>query len=63
MPCLVSLTGKDADFQSLSWATWATGTPYHPRLKVGLGNVEALVCKTGLSGFESRRYLHFSKML
>ena len=21
--------------------------------------VEALVCKTGLSGFESRRYLHF----
>jgi hypothetical protein len=24
MPCLVSLTGKDADFQSLSWATWAT---------------------------------------
>ena len=25
--------------------------------------VEALVCKTGLSGFESRRYLHFSKML
>jgi hypothetical protein len=24
MPCLVSLTGKDSDFQSLSWATWAT---------------------------------------
>ena len=24
MPCLVSLTGKDDDFQSLSWATWAT---------------------------------------
>jgi hypothetical protein len=24
MPCLVSLTGKDGDFQSLSWATWAT---------------------------------------
>ncbi len=25
MPCLVSLTGKNDDFQSLSWATWATG--------------------------------------
>src|SRR5215469_1219583 len=24
MPCLVSLTGKDDDSQSLSWATWAT---------------------------------------
>jgi hypothetical protein len=24
MPCLMSLTGKDSDFQSLSWATWAT---------------------------------------
>jgi hypothetical protein len=24
MPCLVLLAGKDADFQSLSWATWAT---------------------------------------
>ena len=24
MPCLVSLAGKDSDFQSLSWATWAT---------------------------------------
>ena len=24
MPCTVSLTGKDEDFQSLSWATWAT---------------------------------------
>ena len=24
MPCLVSLTGKDDDFQSLSWATWVT---------------------------------------
>ena len=26
MPCLVSLTGIDCDFQSLSWATWATST-------------------------------------
>jgi hypothetical protein len=33
MPCLVSLTGKDDDFQSLSWATWATFTTYHPCLK------------------------------
>src|SRR5271167_3283485 len=24
MPCLVSLTGKDDNIQSLSWATWAT---------------------------------------
>jgi hypothetical protein len=24
MPCLVSLTGKGSDFQSLSWDTWAT---------------------------------------
>src|SRR5262245_19015520 len=24
MPCLVSLTGKLSEFQSLSWATWAT---------------------------------------
>src|SRR5712692_10171263 len=25
--------------------------------------VEALVCKTSLNGFESRRYLHFSEIL
>jgi hypothetical protein len=56
MPCLVSLTGEDSDFQSLSWATWATFTPYHC-LKADRANVEALACKTGLSGFESRRYL------
>src|SRR5262245_7319413 len=25
MPCLVSLTRKSCDFQSLGWASWATG--------------------------------------
>ena len=30
MPCLVSLTGKDDDFQSLSWATWATAVAARP---------------------------------
>ena len=63
MPCLVSLTGKDDDFQSLSWATWATFTPYLPCSKAGPVTFKVLVCKTGFNGFESRRYLHFSKML
>ena len=31
MPCLVSLTGTDCDFQSLSRATWATTNWESPR--------------------------------
>ena len=58
MPCLVSLTGQTMIFSPSVGLLGLLLPLTTPARKAGPGNVEALVCKTGLSGFESRRYLH-----
>ena len=39
MPCLVSLTGRERDFRSLSWATWATESQMENEERIFVGGV------------------------